>query len=66
MTVLADFLRGLRVGGQQTFENLSIFPLISLDSREPGYLLLDEALAQGLFEVREVSTLPWAWAKTSA
>ncbi len=55
MAVLADFLHTLRVGEPQAFENLTVFPLIGTQFQEPGYLLLDEALAQGLFEVREVS-----------
>ncbi len=55
MTVLADFLHTLRVGEPQAFENLTVFPLIGAQFQEPGYLLLDEALVQGLLEVREVA-----------
>jgi len=55
VAVLADFLRTLRVGEPQAFENLTVFPLLGTQFQEPGYLLLDEALVQGLLEVREVS-----------
>ncbi len=55
MTVLAEFLSSLRVGELQSFENLTIFPLIGNRFYKLGYLLLEEALAQGLLEVREVS-----------
>ncbi|MBE3587293.1 MAG: hypothetical protein IMW93_01830 [Thermoanaerobacteraceae bacterium] len=55
MTVLVNFLHTLRVGEPQAFENLTVFPLTGTQFQQPGYLLLDEALAHGLIEVREVS-----------
>ncbi|SHF18514.1 hypothetical protein SAMN02745218_01634 [Desulfofundulus australicus DSM 11792] len=55
MTVLVNFLHTLRVGEPQAFENLTVFPLMGTQFQEPGYLLLGEALAYGLLEVREVS-----------
>lgn len=55
MTILADFLKSVRVGELQKFANLLVFPLLRAQFQEPGYLLLDEALGQGLLEVQEVS-----------
>jgi len=44
------------VGRKQSFKNLSIFPLLSTYSLDLEYLLLDEALTEGLVEVVEVDT----------
>lgn len=65
-SVLAGFLGGVRVGEPQVCENLIVFPLLAAcsvqegnhtgESTQPEYLLLDEALAGGQFEVREVDS----------
>jgi len=55
VTVLKDFLSNLRVAEPQVYQNLTVFPLIGVGPREVGYLLLDEALAKGVLEIREVS-----------
>ncbi|NPV72455.1 MAG: hypothetical protein HPY89_01395 [Pelotomaculum sp.] len=55
MTVLEEFLGTLRLGEPQACGNLTVFPLLGTKFREPGYLLLDEAMAQGQFELQEVS-----------
>lgn len=55
MAFLSTFIEQLQVGDLQEYENLAIFPLIMPESREQGYLLLDEALSRGALEIREVS-----------
>lgn len=54
MTVLSEFLSTLQVGEPQVYENLVVFPLLGMELRDPGYLLLDEALVKGSLEVREI------------
>lgn len=55
MFVPAEFLKTLQVVKCQEHENLSIFPLISGDLKEPGYLLLDEALDLGAIDIGEAN-----------
>lgn len=55
MAFLSSFIEQLQVGDLQEYENLAIFPLIMPESREQGYLLLDEALRRGILEIGEVS-----------
>ncbi len=55
MTFFPEFIKSLKVGDIQEHGNLAIYPLIMPETREQGYLLLDEALQQGVLEVREVS-----------
>lgn len=54
-----DFIRQtldrVQVGQQTTFENLTVFPLLSAASVAPDYLTLGEALAAGVLQVTEVS-----------
>jgi hypothetical protein len=45
----------LKQGGKQSHLNLALFPLLSADGGDPDYLILEEALAQGVVEIREVS-----------
>ena len=55
MSVVAESLSKLTPGEPQTHRNLSLFPLLGDGLAEPGYLLLDTALAQGCARVTEVS-----------
>ena len=57
MQAIADSLKSLEIAEPQMFANLACFPLVGAGSLEasPQYLLLDEALAQGLAVVSEVS-----------
>jgi len=48
-------LRGVRVGDGMSHGGLTVFPLFSPNGHEPVYMLLEEALATGAAEVREVS-----------
>lgn len=54
MNAVIAALSGLTLGQSQTFRNLTVFPLIGEDHQR-SYLLLDEALEQGLAEITEVS-----------
>ena len=51
---LESYLRNLAVGGKQSHKNMAIFPLMSIDAIDLAYLVLDEALQQGVVEVTEV------------
>jgi hypothetical protein len=55
MSVVAESLSKLCLGAPQTHRNLSLYPLLGDGIAEPGYLLLDAALAQGCARVTEVS-----------
>ena len=54
--VIKDYLGQVKVGRKQSFKNLSIFPLLSTYCLDLEYLLLDEALTEGMVEVVEVDT----------
>ncbi|MEE4279106.1 MAG: DUF6569 family protein [Halieaceae bacterium] len=55
MSVVAESLSKVILGAPQTHRNLSLFPLLGDGIAEPGYVLLDAALAQGCARVTEVS-----------
>lgn len=52
---IAQALAHIQVGAETTFENMTIFPLLDGDGGSADYLALDEALAQGLVHITEVS-----------
>lgn len=52
---IATKLEQLTLGEPQVFQNLAVFPLVSIAEAEPGYLTLDEALKAGGARVTEVS-----------
>jgi hypothetical protein len=51
---VVDAIYATAFGPVTGFENLSIIPLLAPGEREPGYLTLDEALAQGWVRFEEV------------
>jgi len=53
-TVIKDYLDQIKIGRKQSYRNLAVYPLLSTYSISMDYLLLDEALAEGLMEVVEV------------
>jgi hypothetical protein len=53
--ILETYLEGLKVGRKQVYKNMAVYPLLSSYEAGLGYLLLDEALTQGLIEVVEIS-----------
>ena len=55
MEAIHDFMETLKQGGKQSHLNLALFPLLSADGGDPDYLILEEALAQGVVEIKEVS-----------
>ena len=55
MEAIHDFVKTLKQGGKQSHLNLALFPLLSADGGNPDYLILEEALAQGVVEIKEVS-----------
>lgn len=55
MKIIQDTLAGVKIGGEFTHQNLTLFPLIGGVVGEPGYQTLDEALAAGTARVTEVS-----------
>ncbi len=55
MQQVLDSLQCLSLGAPQVHRNLVLFPLLGAADRAPGYVLLDDALEQGLARVTEVS-----------
>lgn len=55
MSAVAETLARLALGAPQTHQNLTLVPLLGDGVAEPGYRLLDEALAEGCARVTEVS-----------
>ncbi|MHB8629306.1 MAG: ARPP-1 family domain-containing protein [Aggregatilineales bacterium] len=55
MNQLAAFLNGVSVGMPQTYENMTVYPLLAKNGHTRTYQTLDEALAAKTFEVSEVS-----------
>jgi hypothetical protein len=55
MTTIASALDVLSIGTPQQYRHLTVFPLVHPTPRAPFYLTLDEALAQGMVQVTEVS-----------
>jgi len=55
MQILEQCLDGLRYGAPKTYLNLTVFPLLTNDAREPAYVTLGVAVAAGDASLREVS-----------
>ena len=55
MNPIAETLSTLTLGEAVSFRNLAFFPLLASEGRDPGYLTLDEALAERVARVTEVS-----------
>jgi hypothetical protein len=55
MQLINDTLAALSISAPQSFSNLAVYPLIAPAGLDPDYLVLDEALAQKLARVTEVS-----------
>ncbi|MBW2022494.1 MAG: hypothetical protein JRI51_06440 [Deltaproteobacteria bacterium] len=53
-SIITQYLEQTKVGRKQSYKNLALFPLLSTYSAEFSYLLLDEALSEGVLEVVEV------------
>lgn len=53
--MLQETLNRLQIGEVQSCENLSIAPLLTDEVAEPRYLLMQDALSQGLLVIEEVS-----------
>jgi hypothetical protein len=55
MEAIQAFLENVKLGGKQSHQNMTLFPLLASDAGEPDYLTLEEALGQGVVEITEVS-----------
>lgn len=55
MSVIAELLAQVKLGDPQVHLNLTLYPLLGPGCAEPGYRLLDEALASGCARITEVS-----------
>jgi len=55
MEAIQFFLKDVKLGGKQTHLNMTLFPLLASDAGEPDYLILEEALGQGVAEITEIS-----------
>lgn len=52
---VTEFVEKLRLGEPQSFEGLTVIPLLSEHIADVPFVTLDEALARGLIELEEVS-----------
>jgi hypothetical protein len=55
MEAIRTLLEKVKLGGKQSHLNMTLFPLLASDAGEPDYLILEEALGQGMVEITEVS-----------
>ncbi len=55
MEAIQALLETLKQGGKQTHLNMTLFPLLASDAGAPDYLILEEALSQGVVDVTEIS-----------
>lgn len=55
MELIINTIAQLKLGASQSFRNLAVIPLIGLDGPADEYVLLDDALDQGMASVSEVS-----------
>lgn len=55
MSAIAELLSQVKLGEPQVHLNLALYPLMGTGYVEPGYRLLDEALASGCARITEVS-----------
>ena len=55
MDAIHEFITNVKVGGKKSYLNMVLFPLLMSDAGEPGYLVLEEALAEGAVEITEIS-----------
>lgn len=55
METIKAFLERVKLGGKQSHLNMTLFPLLASDAGEPDYLILEDALGQGVVEITEVS-----------
>ena len=53
MNPIADTLAAVKLAQPLQFRNLAVFPLIAPSDRDPGYVLLDDALARKVARVTE-------------
>jgi len=50
-----ETVRGVTFGPEQSFRNLTLIPLMATHTPETDYMILDDALAEGLVEIGETS-----------
>ncbi len=55
MQPIAEALSSVSLGAPVQFKNLTMVPILALEDRAPGYVLLDDALERKLAKVSEVS-----------
>jgi hypothetical protein len=56
MEAIQAFLENVKLGGKQYHQNMTLFPLLASEAGEPDYLILEEALTQGLVEITEMNS----------
>jgi hypothetical protein len=54
-SVIQAYLAETKIGRSQTYRNLAIFPILSSHSATIDYMTLDEALAEHMIDIKEVS-----------
>jgi len=56
MEHIQSFLENVKLGGKQSHQNMTLFPLLASDAGEPDYLILEDVLTQRLVEITEVNS----------
>ena len=54
--IVQSYVEQLQIGEEQTFKNLTVYPLFSSQQAYFAYLTLDEALIRGLVEIGEIDS----------
>jgi len=55
MDAIDELLAKIKLGGKQSHLNMALYPFLMPDTGDPDYLTLEEALAEGVVEITEVS-----------
>jgi hypothetical protein len=54
MEAIQAFVERVKQGGKQSHINMTLIPLLASDAGIPDYLILEQALTQGMLEITEV------------
>lgn len=52
--LIKKYIEGITIGSQQSYKNMTVFPLVSDHTLDLDYLTLDEALEEGVIDVVEL------------
>jgi hypothetical protein len=55
MEAIQAFVERVKQEGKQSHLNMTLIPILASDAGVPDYLILEEALTQGMVEITEVT-----------